>query len=203
MVKKVSNTRKVIRWIFDFPYEYRKTKQSWQRQSAFVKIASILAVVALLALSCFIFYWTGRAFNALSGRDFEAIVRSLFLFFGIMILVLTDIIFIVNMYRQLIFNATVAFVCRPAKKSKLQNEAAEVKDAQVTEEENNTEEQTQTEEENKESAETLTPDAIRSVQKSKTSRGFDTAIGWLNIALILIYTAGLILAFAGGYGFKA
>ena len=199
MVKKISNTRKVINWIFDIPYEYRKTKQRWQRQSALAKILSLLLVFALLAVSCFIFYWTGKAFNALSGRDLEAIIKSLILFIGIMCLVIIDLVFIVNMYRQLIFNAMVAFVCRPAKNSKIQNKPAEASEPQTTDQ-NISEDQTNTDDAINDQAKTLSPEDLKQQPKSKTSRTFDTIIGWINIALIVIYTAGLFFSFAGGYG---
>lgn len=202
MARQLNKFEKVMKWIFDIPYEYRKTKRSWQQQSAFVKIASILAVMALLALSCAIFYLTGMAFAGLSGRDLAEIVRSLILFIGIFCLVIIDAVFISIMYRQLIFNATVAFVCRPKKQPQVKISATAEEDAKITanaEEEKVAEQQPFAEETVNEMEKTLTPEAIQNRPTSKTSRAFDTTIGWINIALIIIYTAGLFFSFAAGF----
>ena len=199
MAKQLSNTQKVIKWIFDIPYEYNRTKQKWQQQSAAYKILSVFITIFFLGLSCALFYLTGKAFGSLSGKDLEAIVKSLILFFGIMILTIADIIFIVNMYRQLVFNVMVAFICRPPKKNK--NTAISADDTKIVADEKTTEEQPG---ENSTNTDISKPEDLKYANnkagKSKTSRGFDTTIGWINIAFIVIYTAGLILAFGAGYG---
>ena len=137
MAKQLSNTQKVIKWIFDIPYEYNRTKQKWQQQSAAYKILSVFITIFFLGLSCALFYLTGKAFGSLSGRDLEAIVKSLILFVGIMLLTISDIIFIVNMYRQLVFNAMVAFVCRLPKKNK--NMTISASDTKIVSEEKSSE----------------------------------------------------------------
>lgn len=199
MAKELSNTAKVINWIFNVPYEYHKTKRRWQKQSAFIKILYLLTTILFLGISCFIIFWTGKAFQGLHGRTLEQIVKSILIFIGIILLVIIDVIFVVNMFRQLIFNIIVAFVCRPAKQVKVQQKAVEQTDATLTE--TTTEEnEAETIVSDKENAgESEINNILNKEQKSKTSRGFDTTIGCINILLVGLYVTALIFSFLGGY----
>ena len=216
MAQQTSGFGKVIRWLFNISYEYEQTKKRWQKRSAFMKILSLVITIFFLGLSCLVLYWTGKSFQGVHGSSLDEIVRSVVVFFGIFLLALTDVIFISSMIKLLFFNIFVAFTCRPKKQPKIESKAIDAEKVEISEtinEINPTDAETADEPQKEASESNLSDTTIEAPgeqsttetkplteqPKSKTSRRFDTTIGWINIILLGVYIGTLVLAFLGGY----
>ena len=167
-MRKDTKLDKFFRWMTNVEYKFNKTKAEWRNRSAASKILHLVLVWVFMLAAWGILYFAVGLFSKTSSGGIAEVVWSLLIFFTIILLIIVDVPIITYNYKDLIINAIVAFTCRPPKKAKniAPNEGENAEAEQTTE----------------------------IVEVSKTSRGFDTVIGWLSILQVVIFTVGLVAA---------
>ena len=178
----------ILFWVFNIPSEYRGQKSRWQHRSAFSKVGQLILTLILMILMLGVIFMTFRVLaRIMTANELEEIVKAFLLIFALIILIAADVIFLPDMYKRIIMNMIVAFVCRPKKNG-----------------EPNKEETIQLTKNDEEVSNGVVDGSMTMTEiegdKPKTSRAFDTAFAIINILYLVLFTAAIPFAIMAGLG---